>query len=75
MVGKGKMHNTSGELLHHNPLPVGYMKVSVDLVLDTDALLPLPDVVSETTLMREAVGSFVGWPSDLIFPDAEVYMF
>ncbi|KAI5425519.1 hypothetical protein KIW84_031358 [Lathyrus oleraceus] len=71
MVGKGKVHNTSGELLHHNPLPVGYMKVSVDLVLDTDALLPLPDVVSETTLMREAVRSFVGWPSDLIFPDAE----
>ncbi|KAI5384623.1 hypothetical protein KIW84_071577, partial [Lathyrus oleraceus] len=71
MVGKGKVHNTSGELLHHNPLPVGYMKVSVDLVLDTDALLPLPDVVSETTLMREAVGSFVRWPSDLIFPDAE----
>ncbi|KAI5444253.1 hypothetical protein KIW84_012758 [Lathyrus oleraceus] len=75
IVGKGKVHNTSGELLHHNPLPVGYMKVSVDLVLDTDALLPLPDVVSETTLMRDAVGSFVGWPSDLIFPDAEVYMF
>ncbi|KAI5410461.1 hypothetical protein KIW84_055824 [Lathyrus oleraceus] len=72
MVGKGKVHNTSGELLHHNPLPVGYMKVSVDLVLDTDALLPLPDVVSETMLMRDAVGSFVGWPSDLIFPDAEV---
>ncbi|KAI5426524.1 hypothetical protein KIW84_032093 [Lathyrus oleraceus] len=72
IVGKGKVHNTSGELLHHNPLPVGYMKVSVDLVLDTDALLPLPDVVSETTLMRDAVGSFVGWPSDLIFPDAEV---
>ncbi|KAI5419106.1 hypothetical protein KIW84_043338 [Lathyrus oleraceus] len=75
IVGKGKVHNTSGELLHHNPLPVGYMKVSVDLVLDTDMLLPLPDVVSETTLMRDAVGSFVGWPSDLIFPDAEVYMF
>ncbi|KAI5399043.1 hypothetical protein KIW84_064421 [Lathyrus oleraceus] len=71
MVGKGKVHNTSGELLHHNPLPVGFMKVSVDLVLDTDAVLPLPDVVSETTLMRDAVGSFVGWPSDLIFPDAE----
>ncbi|KAI5432324.1 hypothetical protein KIW84_036169 [Lathyrus oleraceus] len=50
IVGKGKVHNTSGELLHHNPLPVGYMKVSVDLVLDTDALLPLPDVVSETTV-------------------------
>ncbi|KAI5407895.1 hypothetical protein KIW84_053947 [Lathyrus oleraceus] len=71
IVGKGKVHNTSGELLHHNPLPVGYMNVSVDLVLDTDALLPLPDVVSETTLMRDAVGSFVGWPSDLRFPDAE----
>ncbi|KAI5435358.1 NADPH-dependent aldo-keto reductase [Lathyrus oleraceus] len=54
IVGKGKVHNTSGELLHHNPLPVGYMKVSVDLILDTDVLLPLPDVVSETTLMRDA---------------------
>ncbi|KAI5390044.1 hypothetical protein KIW84_075393 [Lathyrus oleraceus] len=75
IVGKGKVHNTTGELLHHNPLPVGYMKVSVDVVLDTDALLPLPDVVLETTLMRDAVGSFVGWPSDQIFPDAEVYMF
>ncbi|KAI5385741.1 hypothetical protein KIW84_072370 [Lathyrus oleraceus] len=71
IVGKGKVHNTSGELLHHNPLPMGYMNVSVDLVLDTDALLPLPDVVSETTLMRDAVGSFVGWASDLIFPDVE----
>ncbi|KAI5423840.1 hypothetical protein KIW84_030168 [Lathyrus oleraceus] len=71
IIGKGKVHNTSGELLHHNPLSVGYMKVSVDLVLDTDALLPLPDVVSETTLMRDAVGSFVGWSSDLIFLDAE----
>ncbi|KAI5385742.1 hypothetical protein KIW84_072370 [Lathyrus oleraceus] len=50
IVGKGKVHNTSGELLHHNPLPMGYMNVSVDLVLDTDALLPLPDVVSETTV-------------------------
>ena len=69
------MHNNSGELLHHNPLPVGSMKVSVDLVLDTDALLPFPDVASETTLLRDAVGSFVGWPSDLIFPDAEVYIF
>ncbi|KAI5421056.1 hypothetical protein KIW84_044768 [Lathyrus oleraceus] len=71
IVGKGKVNNTSGELLHHNPLPVGYMKVLIDLVLDTNTLLPLPDVVSETTLMRDAVGSFVGWPSDLIFPDAE----
>ena len=53
------MHNKLGELLHHNPLPDGYLKVSVDIALDQDVLLPIPDVVSETTLMRDAIGSFV----------------
>ena len=67
MVGKGKVHNKLGELLHHKPLPHGYLKVSVDIALDTDAVLPMPDSVSEVTLLRDAIGSFVAWPSDLIF--------
>ncbi|KAI5405755.1 hypothetical protein KIW84_052498 [Lathyrus oleraceus] len=62
LVGKGKVHNTSGDLLHHRPLPDGHLKVSVDVVLDKDALLPIPDIVSETTLLRDAIGSFVAWP-------------
>ena len=61
------MHNTLGDLLHHRPLPDGHLKVSVDVALDQDALLPIPDMVSETTLLRNAIGSFVAWPSELIF--------
>ena len=55
MVGKGKVHNKVGELLHHNPLPDGYLKVSVDITLDQDALLLIPDIVSEITLLRDAI--------------------
>ncbi|KAI5395503.1 hypothetical protein KIW84_061891 [Lathyrus oleraceus] len=73
LVGKGKVHNTLGDLLHHRPLPDGHLKVSVDVVLDKDALLPIPDIVSETTLLRDAIGSFVAWPLDLIFIDDEVF--
>ncbi|KAI5407446.1 hypothetical protein KIW84_053636 [Lathyrus oleraceus] len=73
LVGKGKVHNTSGDLLHHRPLPDGHLKVSVDVVLDKDALLPIPDIVSETTFLRDAIGSFVAWPLDLIFIDDEVF--
>ena len=53
------MHNTSGDLIHHRPLPDGHMKVLVDVVIDMNALLPVPDIVAETTLLRDAVGSFV----------------
>ena len=48
------------------------MKVSVDIALDMDALLSVPDIVAETTLLRDAIGSFVAWPSDLIFIDDQV---
>ena len=48
------------------------MKVSVDIALDMDALLPVPDIVAETTLLRDAIGSFVAWTSDLIFIDDQV---
>ncbi|XP_058739115.1 uncharacterized protein LOC131611012 [Vicia villosa] len=66
LVGKGKVHNTLGDLLHHRPLPDGHLKVSVDVVVDHDAMLSVPDMVSETTLLRDAIGSFVEWPSELI---------
>ena len=38
--------NTSGDLLHHRPLPDGHMKVSVDIALDMDALLRLTRLYS-----------------------------
>ena len=66
------MHNTLGDSLHHRPLPDEHMKVSVDVALDLDVLLPVPNIVAETTLLRDSVGSFVAWPSDLIFIDDQV---
>ncbi|XP_058782549.1 uncharacterized protein LOC131657059 isoform X1 [Vicia villosa] len=71
MVGKGKVHNTLGELLHTRPLPTGCLKVSVDIALEKDALLPHPDDVSDATLVGDAIGSFVAWSSSLISVDDE----
>ncbi|XP_058783948.1 uncharacterized protein LOC131658698 [Vicia villosa] len=72
MVGKGKVHNTLGELLHTKPLPTACLKVSVDIALEKDALLPHPDDVSDATLVGDAIGSFVAWSSSLISVDDEV---
>ena len=72
MVGKGKVHNTLGEVLHHKPLPSGYLKVSIDIALEEGALLPIPDEVSDETLVGEAIGAFVAWPSRLVRIDDEV---
>ena len=72
MDGKGKVHNTLGELLHTKSLPTGCLKVSVDIALEKDVLLPHPDDVSDATLVGDAIGSFVAWPSSLISVDNEV---
>ena len=72
MVGKGKVHNTLGEVLHHKPLPAEYLKVSIDIALEGGALLPISDDVSDATLVGEAVGVYVAWPSSLVCVDDEV---
>ncbi|XP_058768650.1 uncharacterized protein LOC131642420 [Vicia villosa] len=71
MVGKGKVHNTLGEVLHHQPLPTGYLKVSIDISLEGGALLPILDNVSDATLLGEAIGAYVAWSSSLIRVDDE----
>lgn len=72
MVGKGKVYNTSVEILHNKPLPTGCLKVSVDIAIETNAELPYPDDVSDATLVGEAIGSYVAWPSNLISVGYEV---
>ena len=72
IVGKGKVHNFVGLLLHNHPFPQGYLEVSVEICLDMDALLPIPDSISEVTLVRDAIGAFVAWPIDLIVVGEEV---
>ncbi|KAI5444145.1 hypothetical protein KIW84_012674, partial [Lathyrus oleraceus] len=66
MVGKGKVHNVSGVLLHTRELPAGCLKVSVDIVVEPNAALPYPNDDSDATTVHEAVGSFVAWPTNLI---------
>ena len=72
MVGKGKVHNTLGEVLHHKPLPYGYLKILIDIGLEDGASLPIQDEVSDATLVGEAIGAYVAWPSRLIRVDDEV---
>ncbi|KAI5427953.1 hypothetical protein KIW84_033101 [Lathyrus oleraceus] len=66
MVGKGKVHNVSGVLLHTRELPAGCLKVSVDIAVEPNAALPYPSDDSDATTVHEAVGSFVAWPTNLI---------
>ncbi|KAI5436372.1 hypothetical protein KIW84_022737 [Lathyrus oleraceus] len=58
MVGKGKVHNVSGVLLHTRELPAGCLKVSVDIAVEPNAALPYPSDDSDATTVHEAVGSF-----------------
>ncbi|KAI5419297.1 hypothetical protein KIW84_043460 [Lathyrus oleraceus] len=66
MVGKGKVHNVSGVLLHTRELPAGCLKVSVDIAVEPNAALPYPSDDSDATTVHEAIGSFVAWPTNLI---------
>ncbi|KAI5403681.1 hypothetical protein KIW84_051012 [Lathyrus oleraceus] len=74
MVGKGKVHNVSGVLLHTRELPAGCLKVSVDIAVDPNAALPYPSDDSDATTVHEAVGSFVAWPTNLICVGYEVFV-
>lgn len=72
MVGKGKVHNVSGVLLHTKELPAGCLKVSVDIAIEPNATLPYPSDDSDATTVHEALGSFVAWPTNLICVGYEV---
>ncbi|KAM5570104.1 hypothetical protein ABKV19_017226 [Rosa sericea] len=57
-----------GELsktLHGVPLKEGTVRVSVDGILKPDAVLPFP-IEGEMEFVREALGSHVAWPDDLV---------
>lgn len=72
MVGKGSVHNQMGDKIHNIPLPAGHVKVTIDIVLEKNALLPVPVEVDDIRLMRDAIGTFVAWPANLIAIDGVV---
>ena len=52
-------------VVHGVPLKPGYVRVSVDGHIQPNALVHVP-VPGEIELVREAVGSHVAWPRNLI---------
>ncbi|XP_073224480.1 uncharacterized protein [Cicer arietinum] len=42
-VGKGKLYNTSGEVLHNTPITMGHVKVPPTVAFEPTAPLPIPD--------------------------------
>jgi hypothetical protein len=66
------VHNILGDKLHHKPLPDGYLKVSIDVALEQDAELPIPDDVADIRLVKDAIGTYVAWQRNLISLNLEV---
>ncbi|XP_042460666.1 uncharacterized protein LOC122044204 [Zingiber officinale] len=52
-------------LIHHVALGEGNFKVSIDVVLDEEAELPIP-IRSGPTIVNDAVGTIVAWPKELV---------
>ncbi|XP_042437160.1 uncharacterized protein LOC122023136 [Zingiber officinale] len=52
-------------LIHHVPLGEGNFKVSIDVVLDEGAKLPIP-IPSGPTIINDAIGTIVAWPKELV---------
>ncbi|KAH7838044.1 hypothetical protein Vadar_021409 [Vaccinium darrowii] len=73
IVAHGTMFWKSGpnEVLHTTPLGEGNMRVCIDVVKVSNAILPIP-IPGEASTIGEAVGCHVAWPKNLIYFAPEV---
>lgn len=60
------MHNIQSDTLHGRHLPDGHLKVSVEVVVELDASLSIPGDDDDIMTIKDAVGTFVAWPLNLI---------
>ncbi|KAG5032162.1 hypothetical protein JHK82_015748 [Glycine max] len=65
LVALGKVYD-SASTIHNVPYADDVVRVSVLIVYDGDAQVPFP--TSEIQFVRQALGTFVGWPSHLVKP-------
>ncbi|KAL6543148.1 hypothetical protein OROHE_010668 [Orobanche hederae] len=73
LVAIGRVHR-GDSTLHCAPLPAHLFKVVVEEAIDADAEVPIP--TEEVSLVREALGTFIAWPKDLVVADSiKVYFF
>ncbi|KAL6558266.1 hypothetical protein OROMI_018616 [Orobanche minor] len=66
LVAIGRVHRGES-ILHCAPLPAHLVKVVVEEVVDGGAEVPIP--TEEVSLVREALGTFIAWPKDLVVAD------
>ncbi|KAF1892344.1 hypothetical protein Lal_00010809 [Lupinus albus] len=64
-VGIGSMYNTQDAMIHNVQIPSNHLKVSIDISIEYDALMPIP-VDEDIITVRLALGTFVAWPKHLI---------
>ncbi|KAL6551310.1 hypothetical protein OROMI_021798 [Orobanche minor] len=71
LVAIGRVHRGES-ILHFAPLPAHLVKVVVEEAVDGGAEVPIhTEVVS---LVREALGTFIAWPKDLVVADFIKYI-
>ncbi|KAF1872324.1 hypothetical protein Lal_00016622 [Lupinus albus] len=64
-VAIGTVYNTHDAKIHNAQIPSNHLRVSIDISIEDDALLPIA-VDEDTIVVRRALGTFVAWPEHLI---------
>ncbi|KAF1881669.1 hypothetical protein Lal_00032138 [Lupinus albus] len=59
------VYNTQDAMIRNAQIPSNHLKVSIDISIEDDALLPIP-VVEDIITIRLDLGIFVAWPKHLI---------
>ncbi|XP_073225684.1 uncharacterized protein [Cicer arietinum] len=79
-VGKGILHNTSGEVLHNIPIPAGHVKVSPTVAFEPTAPLPISvgiircrNFVHNLILPKQSIHGAVAKASALITYDGPMH--
>lgn len=60
--------------MHNKPLPPNHLRVSIDVVDEDVAALPVPLEDFDLHIVGDALGTFVAWPIYLIQVNSKVYM-
>ncbi|KAJ1401638.1 Ulp1 protease family, C-terminal catalytic domain [Sesbania bispinosa] len=66
LVGRGSVYNQLGDTLHNRPLPPEHVRVGVEIILDGNAPLPVPNEDAGLLVLDDALGAHVAWPIGLI---------
>ena len=59
----------NGTILEHN---VAEVLVSIDVVLNEDALLPIPSEDYELFYVKDALGHHINWPKEFVVEDSVI---